>query len=347
VRADSLQYLRCPECSGELELQPLQHEREHVVSGSVVCSGCGARYAVTGGIPRFNRRLGELEAVASTFSHEWDAHHRGTLEDETLFGRTEAEDWALFEAATGLSGAEVAGMVVLDAGCGSGRLTRQIAEHGAQAVVGLDVSDSVNGVFARTREVANLHVVQGNLLDAPVGAMFDLVWSNGVIHHTPDAAAAFRALTRHVRPGGLLYVWVYPNRINPFRWTKAALDHVGLRRLSPPAIMRLARTISYPSLAGLEAYRLVRRLPGLTPRGAWGRSTVRRRSLRELQLTWNDALAPPWNSWHTDDEVMGWFRDAGFTDVSALDERKVGVRGRAPLDRMACRSERRACPGVV
>jgi hypothetical protein len=51
--------------------------------------------------------------------------------------------------------------------------------------------------------------------------------------------------------------------------------------------------------------------------------------LREVQLTWNDALAPPYNSWHSDAEVIGWFEEAGFEKMAALVEPKVGVRGTA------------------
>ena len=130
-------------------------------------------------------------------------------------------------------------------------------------------------------------------------------------------------------PGGTLFVWVYANRFNPFRWTKAALDRLGLRRLSARTIMKFSRLISYPSIALLELYRRLRSFPGLRPGGPWAERTVRRRGLREVQLTWNDALAPPYNSWHSDDEVIGWFEEAGFENMVALVEPKVGVRGSA------------------
>jgi SAM-dependent methyltransferase len=38
---------------------------------------------------------------------------------------------------------------------------------------------------------------------------FDLVWSFGVIHHTPSPAAAVRELARLVKPGGELRLMVY------------------------------------------------------------------------------------------------------------------------------------------
>ena len=330
MRAELLEYLACPSCGGSLELDAPRLEGEHVMAGHLRCLGCGATYVIVRGVPRMSRAMEELDEVARVFGREWSAHHGGVLERDTLYGRTEQEDWEFFQAGTGLADEQLAGMVVLDAGCGAARLTRQISERGPKAVVALDISETVDAVFNRYRDVPNMHVVQGNLLCAPLKRqVFDLVWSCGVIHHTPDAKGAFDELARRVRPGGTLFVWVYANRVNPFRWTKAGLDRLGLRRLSDRAIMRLSRLISYPSIALLELYRRVRSIPGLRPSGPWGERTVRRRGLREVQLTWNDALAPPYNSWHSDAEVIGWFEEAGFEKMAALVEPKVGVRGTA------------------
>jgi SAM-dependent methyltransferase len=330
MRRELLEYVACPKCGGSLELEAPRMAGEEIMAGHLRCAGCGATYVVVRGVPRLSREMDELADTAKAFSREWSAHHGGTLEHDTLYGRTEEEDWAFFKDGTGLDDEDLEGMVVLDAGCGAGRLTRQIADRGVKAVVALDMSETVDAVFNRYRSVPNFHVVQGNILRAPVKThAFDLVWSCGVIHHTPDAPGAFAELARRVRPGGTLFVWVYAKRFNPFRWTKAGLDRIGLRRLSDRTIMRLSRLLAYPSIVTLEAYRLLRRIPGLGPRGPWAVRTLRPRGLKEVQLTWNDALAPPYNSWHTEAEVMAWFRKAGFENMVPVVEPKVGVRGTA------------------
>ena len=330
MREGLAELLACPDCGGSLEVGVDRRDGDEIDTGRLLCGSCGSRFGIRGGIPRMRRAMEELEEVRESFSYQWKAHHAGRLERDTVFGRTLEEDWRHFTYGTRVGEPELAGMLVLDAGCGSGSLTRQIAEHDAE-VVGADINEALDEMRARNRDLPNLHVVQANLMALPFPEQsFDLVWSCGVIHHTPDAAAAFRALARHVKPGGVLFVWVYPKRFNPFRATKTAFDAVGLGRLPPPTIMRISKALSYPSLALLWAYRLLRRLPGLRPRSPWGRHTLKPRTLREIQITWNDALSPRYDSRHSEEEVIGWFEAAGFTDIETMEEPKVGVRGVAP-----------------
>ncbi len=299
------------------------------MTGRLVCTGCGAAYPVIRGVPRMNAAMDGLEQVAQTFSYEWRAHHEGRLEeDDTLWGLTPEEDWSYFLEATGLGSGDLEGKLVLDAGCGSGRLTRQIAEHGAQTVIGVDIIDAVDGAFDRSRDLPNVHIVQGNIFELPLRRRaFDLVWSNGVIHHTPDARGAHAALAEMVTPGGMLYVWVYAKRFNPFRFTKDVLDFVRVTRLPAPMLLRVARLFAYISVGLHALYKLARKLPPFRPHNRWARRTLRTRTVHELSLTWFDALSPQYDSRHTEAEVMAWFERLGFTQIGAIEEPKVGVRG--------------------
>jgi SAM-dependent methyltransferase/uncharacterized protein YbaR (Trm112 family) len=332
VNSELLQYLACPGCGGGLDSRGEELDGAEVMTGHLACVGCRATYPIVRGVPRMNVSLEGLERVAQTFSFEWNAHHAGELEDDTLFGLSLEQDWRYFLEATGLSDQELEGKVVLDAGCGSGRLTRQIGEHGAKAVIGVDIIEAVDEAFASARDLPNVHIVQGNIFELPVRKrMFDLVWSNGVIHHTPDARAAHEALAETVRPHGVLYVWVYAKRFSPFRFTKDVLDFLRVTRLPEPALLRIAKTFSYVSLALLAVYRAVRRLPPMRPRTKRAERTVRPRTAKELHLTWFDALSPEYDSRHTEAEVVAWFERLRFTDIHAIEEPKVGVRGVAPV----------------
>jgi SAM-dependent methyltransferase/uncharacterized protein YbaR (Trm112 family) len=332
MRIELLDYLLCPSCTSTLESRPEDLEGEEVITGTLACSSCETVYPVIRGVPRMNVGMQGLERVAHTFSYEWNAHHAGDLEEsETLWGLTKEEDWAYFHEATELRDEQLSGLTVLDGGCGSGRLTRQMAEHGAGVVIGVDIIDAVDGAFERSRDLPHVHIVQGNIFQLPLRRQaFDLVWSNGVIHHTPDAKRAHEALSQMVKPGGLLYVWVYAKRFNPFRFTKDVLDFLRVTRLPAPVLMRIAKTFAHASLAILNLWRRIRSIPAFRPRSRWGQRSIRHRTVDELYLTWFDALSPEFDSRHTEAEVISWFQRLGFTQVGTIEEPKVGVRGVAP-----------------
>jgi SAM-dependent methyltransferase len=327
MRQILLDYIACPECTGDLEGNFEVWDGHEAMEGTLNCASCGTRYPLVRGVPRMNAAMKGLENVARTFGYEWRSFHEGEFEDETVFGRTPDEDWRYFLEGLGIEESELEGKAVLDAGCGSGRLTRQIGDHGAGIVIGVDMNDAVEHVYRSTRDADNVHIVQGNIMKLPFkNKVFDLVWSNGVIHHTPDAAACHLALSRMVKPGGTLYVWVYARRFSPFKLAKDFADIAKISKLPEPALLALCRLLAYPSLALLSLYRLMVHLPLVrtTPRLEW---TSRRRTLKELRLTWFDTLSPQYDTTHSEPEVVGWFQRAGFEDIAAIEEPKVGVRG--------------------
>jgi SAM-dependent methyltransferase len=331
MRTSLTEWLCCPDCRGALDLSVTERDRDHVMSGSLVCQDCTAAFPITAGVPRMNRELAASRAVAEAFSYQWKLHHRGDLETDTLYGWTPQQDWQLLRRALDVTDEELVGRVVLDAGCGSARFTQQLGDHGVGAAIGVDIVDAVDDAFDACRHLSNVHIVQANIAAPPFRAqVFDYVWCRGVLHHTPDPAGGHRALANLVKPGGTLYVWVYAKRFNPFRLVKSAFDAMRITRLPLPALFAVCRVMAYPSLALLALYRAIRMLPGLRARSARQQRTVRRRGLREVQLTWFDALAPAFDSRHTEAEVVDWFARTGFERIVALEEPKIGVRGTAP-----------------
>ena len=96
---------------------------------------------------------------------------------------------------------------VADVGCGPGRATMYLAQRGMD-VYALDLSVASIGL-ARKRAPGARYVCATNLTLPIRDGAFDAVVSDGVIHHTPDAARAFRENARVVRDGGYMYLGVY------------------------------------------------------------------------------------------------------------------------------------------
>ncbi len=106
------------------------------------------------------------------------------------------------------------GKKVLEVGCGMGTDLSMFARHGAQAV-GLDLTYAGTALAARRLAhrglVARVTVADSESLPFPEG-IFDLVYSWGVIHHTPNTAIAARELVRVARPGGRVLAMIYNRR---------------------------------------------------------------------------------------------------------------------------------------
>ena len=96
--------------------------------------------------------------------------------------------------------------VVLDAGCGSGRVFQHRLAGRVRRAVGVDVTDEPRG----SENIDG--AVKGDLGALPLRAnTFDLIVMSHVAEHLTEPEAAFRELARALRPGGRLLL-LTPNR---------------------------------------------------------------------------------------------------------------------------------------
>ena len=95
-----------------------------------------------------------------------------------------------------------AGETVLDAGCGSGRVTKLLLERGVR-VVAVDADPSM---VAKAREAlpADVRVERQDLLDLTLDEPVDSVFSCAVFHWIDDHERLFERLHAALRPGGRL-----------------------------------------------------------------------------------------------------------------------------------------------
>lgn len=99
---------------------------------------------------------------------------------------------------------------ILDAGCGTGRVTLallervQVAGAAGGRVHAIDRSIEMTRLARRTLP-ADVPVVAADLLVLPFGRAFDLVFSTATFHWVLDPAALYAGLARVLRPGGRLH----------------------------------------------------------------------------------------------------------------------------------------------
>lgn len=125
------------------------------------------------------------------FQWTWDEHAR-TQED--LEWRTAGR----FKIDPG----NFKGKLILDAGCGAGDQTRFFLDHRAK-VVSIDLSDAINVVYRKVKQTTKWVGIQGDIIHIPFeDDTFDLVYCEGVIHHTKDSMETVKELARVVKRGG-------------------------------------------------------------------------------------------------------------------------------------------------
>lgn len=188
----------------------------------------GRAVPVRGGIVRFR----EDDGYNGSFALQWSRFKTNQI-DAVNGTRLSLRRFA----ETGWATEDLAGKLVLEAGCGAGRFTRVLAEAGARLVTfdysgAIDICRENNGWFP------NVVYLQCDILEMPFrpGA-FDYVFCHGVLQHTPDPKAAFMALARQVARGGRLSIDMYRKDGLVRPWKSKYLWRPLTRRMRPERLL--------------------------------------------------------------------------------------------------------------
>lgn len=200
-----LSLLRCPRClAGGLELR----------GDALACASCGQTYGAEGGLPRL------------FWPNDWKAEQRDVTDTvKAFYEETPFPNYDDFDSIGSLAEKARQGVFarlldeqvpprarVLEVGCGTGQLSNFLSIAN-RTVFASDLCVNSLGLgrdFARRHSLANVHFVQMNLFrPAFAERSFDLVVSNGVLHHTSDPFLAYRTIAQLVKPGGFLLVGLY------------------------------------------------------------------------------------------------------------------------------------------
>lgn len=299
MKPNALDVLVCPPCHSSLDLEIDRQDGREVMEGLLTCKRCEAAYPIVRGVPRF---VG-ADSYATSFGRQWNWFR--TVQLDSLNGTRESEH-ALSEV-TGWQDSDYAGALVLDAGAGMGRFAECAARKGAR-VFGIDLSIAIDAAFANIGRMENVHLVQGDIFAMPFREdTFDLAYSIGVLHHTPDTRAAFDRVALTVKPGGTFGVYLYDRYRFPFSdiWRKVTT------RL-PHAIMAVLTAFAIPLYF---LYRLpiigkiLHRVFPISMNANW----------RWRWLDTFDWYTPKYQWKYLYPEIFRWFRENDFGDVKIFD----------------------------
>ena len=259
-------------------------------------------------------RFREDDGYNSSFALQWNRyksnqldHVNGTQLSQQRFSET---GWPL---------QELAGELVLEAGCGAGRFTRLLAESKAE-VVAFDYSAAVDACQENNGSFANVVFLQCDIFDMPFrDEVFDRVFCHGVLQHTPDPCKAFQALNAKLRPGGRISIDVYlkDGKVRPYK--SKYLWRPVTTRIAP---QRLLRILEWFIPKWLPIDTAIKRIPFLgNYLGAivpcW--NYLYTDLSKEQKVQWAimdtfDALAPAYDNPVTLKQVETWFGGCNYRD---------------------------------
>lgn len=193
-----LELLACPACQGSLAPE----------GGDLACVACAARYGTPGAIP--DLRVSSDDRTHAVRDFYMEAPFPGyppRLTLGSLRARAERSEFARL-----LDRAIPGDARIVEVGCGTGQMSLFLATAD-RLVVGADMTRAslalAHGAAARFG-LDRVSFVETDLRKPGLreGA-FDVVYSSGVLHHTPDPRASFASLARLAKPGGIVVLGLY------------------------------------------------------------------------------------------------------------------------------------------
>lgn len=176
-------------------------------------------FIVENNIPRQKKLFSEQQLqTKDTFGFKWQQRH--SYESEPV--RDATKKW--LEERYSLNNQSIKNYIknkrILDAGCGSGYSALVLFEEALKdcRYIGVDISTAVDVAATRFSERAvPAEFVQASLTDLPEElGTFDIIFSEGVLHHTDSTEKSVKYLASKLNPQGLFLFYVY-NEKGPIR----------------------------------------------------------------------------------------------------------------------------------
>ena len=199
--------LCCPETRSNLELQIAETFPNGMIkSGVLLSKAANTRYPIIAGVPRFVKQ----ESYAGSFGFEWKKWARVQFDDDNIGRPMAGHTTKMFFKITDFAPEEIKNKYVIEFGCGPGRFLDVVRKHGGIAI-GIDMSGAVEPARQNFQDDPDTLIVQGDIGHPPFKPnTFDLGYSIGVLHHTPEPVKGLLQLIKVLKPGAKAACCVYP-----------------------------------------------------------------------------------------------------------------------------------------
>jgi SAM-dependent methyltransferase len=161
--------------------------------------------------------------------------------------------------------ADIGSRRVVELGCGMGTDGTRFTRAGA-VYTGVDLTPAGAQLTRRNHLLRGLpaRTLTASAEELPIASdSIDLVYSHGVIHHTPQIERAVDEIRRILKPGGRLHLMVYHRNSFNYRVSIQLLRRLGALLLLAPRGVRLAHRVSGEPEQNLRVHRERLRAQGL------------------------------------------------------------------------------------
>jgi len=274
--------LICPACGFSLTID--------ANLGNLRCKSCKKLFVTSNGVPLMfeANAWGDQEDVTEEVRNFYEKTpfpgYEGVETKETLVEK--AKRGFLAEM---LSAQISDDAMVLEVGCGTGQMSNFLSLKEGRSVFATDIclnSLSLAQKFKQKNRLERVAFLQMNLFK-PVfkPEAFDLVFCNGVLHHTSDPFLGFQTLTKLVKKNGYLIIGLYN------KWG----------RILTKILQFILRGLPLKCFESLDLF-LGEKTRGFDKRNAWFRDQYRH----------------PHESTHTFGEVLKWFDREGIEFINSI-----------------------------
>ena len=328
------QFLACPSCKGDLTCKISQEASDlpwrEIMEGHLTCQTCQTNYPITRGIPRLlhpHQLQSEVQNTVQGFGYEWETFN-DQIQDGHMSNRQN-----FFDFIHPFTDEFFKGKLVLDAGCGMGRFLKLGAEFGSREILGIDLSSAVDAAYRNTRHLSNAHVVQGDILFPPFQPSFDYIFSIGVLQFLSSPQGGFQQLTKLLKRGGQISIWVYSQEGNEaiIRILSPIREHITSRLPKPMlyAVSYVLGTIQFLTLRGIykpaNEWKLLNWLASVLPKNEYLYYNSQL-SLHALVSVVFDHLVPQLVVYLSKEEVMEWFEKEKLISVQISSRNRMSWR---------------------
>ncbi len=306
MKVELLEKLVCPKCFHELK--PDQNTAlidNIIIDGSLICENCLASFHVRDGVPIFSPTT-SFEPVKNSFDAQWKLKLKGAFESDNQ-AYLQNSDTFINRLEDDITQLKSDVQFFIDVGCGSCTAIHALAQANPDIqFIAVDFAANSLREISKKSTLNNVHYISADLSELPfTDRSFEVVWSIGVLHHTPSTSNSFKSVSRLTKPGGVFRTFIYIEDNSSVWYLIRDVLFLGVgHKLPSPLLYWLCRILAvvmffWPNAPGLDTL-----------------ACTKKEYYKGLVFFLYDTITPEIQNRHNQCEVHLWYKSSGYSIIN-------------------------------